>query len=172
MFNKIKRIMTREWGNYKLLMRNIPALVMIFFVMSVVLMNLFANKELINFGWIALDCGFCLSWLSFLCMDMMTKRFGAKASIEISLTAVGINLIASLFFWLISLVPGNWGAFYTYEDTTVNEVLNSTIGGTWYVVLGSMTAFAVASIVNAVLNKGIGKLTKSNSFGAFALRSE
>lgn len=169
--NKLKFKITKEWTEYKLLMRNIPSISMTMFVLSVVLMNLLANKELLNVGWLALDCGFCLSWLSFLSMDMITRRFGAKASIEVSITAVVINLMASLILFLISLTPGNWGVFYDTEDVIVNSALNSTIGSTWYVVLGSMTAFVVSSIVNALLNEGIGKLCKSKSFGSFAVRS-
>lgn len=171
MVSKIKNVIADEIHDYKLLLRNVPCVVMTFFVMSVVLMNLFANKELLNLGWFALDCGFCLSWLSFLCMDMLTKRFGAKAAIKISLFAVGINIIASLIFWIISLIPSNWSAYYTYNDSVANEAIDSTIGNSWYVVCGSMLAFAVASIVNAVVNSGLGKMLKSNSFKTFAIRS-
>lgn len=160
-----------EIKDTKVLLRSTPSLVMVFFVLSVVLMNLLANKELLNIGWIALDCGFVVSWISFLAMDMLTKRFGAKAAIKLSIIAIFINLGFSILLFLISCVPGNWGEFYTYGDNVVNNVLDSTIGGTWYVVLGSMTAFAVASITNALINSGIGKLTKSKSFRAFALRS-
>lgn len=169
--SKLSRAIAREAEDTKMLFKNTPALVMVLFVLSVVMMNLLANKELLNIGWLALDCGFTLSWLSFLAMDMFTKRFGPKAAIKLSLLAVVINLAFSVMLFLISLVPGNWGEFYTYEDTLVNDVLDRTIGGTWYVVLGSMTAFAVASIVNAFVNYSIGKTLKSKSFRAFAIRS-
>lgn len=171
MMKKISKTITQEVNDFRILMRSVPCAVMVFFVMSVVLMNLFANKELLNFGWIALDCGFCLSWLSFLCMDMLTKRFGPKAAIQLSLFAVAVNLFASAIFWLISTVPGNWGVFYEYENSIVNSALDSTIGGTWYVVLGSMAAFAVASVVNAITNSAVGKMSKTNSFKTFAIRS-
>lgn len=161
----------REAEDTKILLKNVPAMTMVLFVISVVLMNLLANKELLNIGWIALDCGFMLSWLSFLAMDMLTKRFGPKASIKLSLLAVVVNLAFSAMLYIISLIPGNWGEFYTYNDMIVNEVLDSTLGGTWYIVLGSMTAFATASIVNAIVNNAVGKLTESRSFSAFAVRS-
>lgn len=169
--SKFKNIISNEITDTKILLRSVPSVVMVFFVISVVLMNLLANKELLNYGWIALDCGFVVSWISFLAMDMLTKRFGPKAAIKLSITAILINLLFSGLLYLISCVPGNWGQFYTYNDSVVNEVLDATIGGTWYVVLGSMTAFGVASVVNAILNAGIGKLTKSTSFASFALRS-
>ena len=168
----MKQKLKRSVSNYMLLMRNVPSLVMVLFCTSVILMNLLANKEIgLNLDWIALDCGFTLSWLSFLCMDMLTKRFGAKASIQISLTAMCINLFVCFILFLISKLPGNWGVYYEYGQDVVNTGLNSTIGGTWYVVLGSATAFAVSAIVNALLNVLIGKTAKHNNFKAYAVRS-
>ncbi len=161
-----------EVSNYLLLMRNVPVLVMILFVTSVILMNLLANKEVgLNLSWLALDCGVTVSWLSFLCMDMLTKRFGTKASIQLSLTAMVINLFVCLMLFLISKVPGNWGMYYNYENNIVNDALNGTIGGTWYVVLGSALAFASSAVVNAILNTAIGKMFKKNNFTAYAARS-
>lgn len=62
------------------------------------MMNLLANKELISLPYLALDCGFVVSWVSFLCQDMICKRFGAKASIKISILALLVNLAVSLCF--------------------------------------------------------------------------
>ena len=161
-----------EVSNYLLLMRNVPVLVMILFVTSVILMNLLANKEIgLNLSWLALDCGVTVSWLSFLCMDMLTKRFGTKASIQLSLTAMVINLFVCFMLFLISKVPGNWGMYYNYETSIVNDALNGTIGGTWYVVLGSAIAFASSAVVTAVINTAIGKMFKKNNFTAYATRS-
>nr|DAE47798.1 MAG TPA: Putative vitamin uptake transporter [Caudoviricetes sp.] len=158
--------------DYQRLLRNVPSDVIALFTLSVVLMNLLANKE-IDFGvsWLALDCGFTLSWLSFLCMDMITKRFGPKASVKISMFAIFVNLVSCLVFYGVSKIPGNWGEFYTYGLPEVNQSLDATIGGTWYVLLGSTIAFAVSSVVNAGINALIGKLRASDTFKDFALRS-
>ena len=56
-------------------------------------LNLLANKTLIQLDWIALDGGILISWLSFMCMDIITKHFGPKASNRISILAAGINLL-------------------------------------------------------------------------------
>lgn len=170
--NKIKSMIQTQIDDYRVLMRSVPPLVMMFLAISTTLMNLMAQKELLNISWLALDCGFLLSWLSFLCMDMLTKRFGAKAAIQLSLTSVAVSLFISLVLFVTSVVGNNWSAAYNYENSDiVNAALNETFGGTWYVIAGSMIAFAVASIVNAVVNEGIGKMTKKNTFGSFALRS-
>lgn len=166
------KIIKRELNDLSRLLRAVPSTVMVFFCMSVLLMNLMANKEIgLNLSWLALDCGFFLSWLSFLCMDMLTKRFGPKAAIKLSLTAVAFSAFGCLVFKIIALMPGNWGEYYTYGDEIVNYALNTTIGGTWYVVLGSMIAFIVSSIVNAIINYGVGCAMKTDDFKAYAARS-
>ena len=161
----------KVWGDYKVLLRSIPASTVTLFIVSVIMMNLLANKELISLPWLALDCGFAVSWVSFLCMDMICKRFGARASIMVSVMALGINLGVSLVFWLLTLTPGMWGAYYDTGLLEVNDALNATIGGTWYVVLGSSCAMLTSSVVNSLLNQAIGRLEHKNTFDAFALRS-
>ena len=161
----------KVWEDYKVLLRSIPASTVTLFIVSVIMMNLLANKELISLPWLALDCGFAVSWVSFLCMDMVCKRFGARASIMVSVMALGVNLAVSLVFWLLTLTPGMWGAYYDTGLFEVNDALNATIGGTWYVVLGSSCAMLTSSVVNSLLNQASGRLEHKNTFGAFALRS-
>ena len=135
------------------------------------MLNLLANKELISLPYLALDCGFVVSWVSFLCQDMICKRFGAKASIKISILALLVNLAVSLCFWACSLPPGMWGAYYDTGMIEVNNALNATIGGTWYVVLGSSLAMLVSAVVNSTLNQSLGRMLKKNNFASFAFRS-
>lgn len=169
--NVFKKIQ-HEVYDYKILLRNVPALVVVFFITSVVLMNLLANKEIYTgVSWLALDCGLTMSWLSFLCMDMLTRRFGPKASIKLSLLAIGVNLFVCMMLYFISAIPGNWGEYYTFNNDIANQALNNTIGGTWYVLLGSTIALAVSSVVNAITNAGIGKILKGDGFKSYAARS-
>ena len=168
---KLKQIIVSEIKDYKILLRNAPTVTMIFFTISVVAMNLLANKELLNVKYLALDCGFLLSWMSFLCMDMLTKRFGAKAAIKLSIFTVGMNLVCAGIFFIVSKIGDNWGEFYTFENDIANQALNNTLGGTWYVLLGSMTAFVVSAVVNALINESIGKLIKKKSFFEYTMRS-
>ena len=51
-----------------------------------------ANKELVSYKYLALDCGFAFSWIMFLCMDIICKRWGARASVKVSLFALLVNL--------------------------------------------------------------------------------
>jgi len=159
----------KEWNEFKVLLRNVPATVMSLFIVSVVIMNLLANKEL-SFGWAVTDCGIIASWMAFLTSDMLTKRFGPKAAIEMSLFAEVVNLGVCAIFFIVSKIPNNWALAYDMGEAA-NEALNATIGGTWYVLMGSTVAFIASSIINAYLNAGIGKLCKKDNFISYALRS-
>ena len=164
-------IIKREYEDYKILLRNIPSLVVSLFIVSVIVMNLLANKELFSTKYLALDCGFTVSWVSFLCMDMICKHFGGKQAAKISLLALFINLMVCLLFKLMSLTPGMWGEFYSTGLTEVNDSRNSTFGGSWYIVLGSSTAMLVSAICNSIINTFIGKRLKKDNFVSFAIRS-
>lgn len=164
-------MLKRTIQDYKVLLRSIPSATVTLYVVSVIMMNLLANKELISLPWLALDCGFCVSWVSFLCMDMICKRFGARASIEINLLSLAVNLAVCIVFWLASLTPGMWGAYYSTGSLQVNDALNSTFGGAWYVVVGSTCASAISSVVNSNVNVAIARHLHKDTFGAFALRS-
>lgn len=161
----------REMEDYRILLRNVPSLVITLFVVSVIMMNLLANKEFISVKYFALDCGFVLSWISFLCMDMICKRFGAKAAAKVSLLALVINLLATLIFKLMSMTPGMWGEYYSTGMTEVNEGLNATFGGSWYVVFGSSVAMIAAAVCNSFINHTVAKHLRNNSYKDFAARS-
>lgn len=170
--NKVLGKVRKEWKDTVLLLRSVPSMLMVFFCVSVIMMNLLANKEFsTGIEWLALDCGFTISWLSFLCMDMLTKRFGPKAAIKLSLVAMGVNLFVCGMLKIVSMAPGNWGEFYTFGEESVNLALNNTFGGTWYVLFGSTVAFVVSSIINAIVNHEIGKMIKKKDFKEYAARS-
>lgn len=168
---KFLSFVSHEADDFKILLRNIPSLTVSIFILSVVCANLMANKELVNFKFVALDCGFAFSWIMFLCMDVICKRWGAKASIKISLVALAANLFICVSFALLAKTPGKWGEYYASENLLVNDALNATFAGSWYVVLGSSVAFVSSSVVNALLNCAIGSLFKSDGFFSFASRS-
>lgn len=154
----------REIAETKLLLRSVPAGVVTLFVVSVICMNILANKTLLQLDWIALDGGVLISWLSFLCMDIITKHFGPKASNKISILAVIVNLLTCLIFYVVSVIPSN------AKDYTE---LNTILGGTWFILVGSTIAFIVSSLINNTLNHLIGKCFKKNPDGkvAYAFRT-
>lgn len=153
----------------------IPSVVLTILVLTIVSMNLLANKELFRTEWVALDCGFVLSWIPFLIMDYLCKQYGGKTAAAVSIFAIVINLVFFVIFHLICLTSGMWGEYYATGLTEVNDALNATIGGSTWIVLGSALAMVVSSVVNSVTNVGIARLLQATgreaSFGSFALRS-
>jgi len=156
--------MKKLYTETKILLRSIPATVVTLFAVSVVCMNLLANKTLVQLDWIALDAGILISWLSFMCMDIITKHFGPKASTIISIHAAVINLLTCFIFCVASLIPSNANDYTAFD---------SIFGGTWFVLLGSTVAFLASALINNVLNWTIGKSFRKNPDGklAFAMRS-
>ncbi len=148
-----------ELLEYKILLRAIPATVVTLFVVSVISMNLLANKTLIQLDWIALDGGFLISWLSFMCMDIITKHFGPKASTSISVLAAAINLLTCLIFFLASVIPSNANDYTAFDEI---------FGGTWFILMGSTIAFLSSAIINNGLNWVIGRGFKKNPDGKLA----
>ena len=152
-------ILNKLFKETKILLRSIPSSVVTLFAVSVVCMNLLANKTLLQLDWIALDGGILISWLSFMCMDIITKHFGPKASNKISILAAAINLMTCLIFYVASIIPSN------ANDYTA---LNQMLGGTWFILLGSTVAFLASAIINNILNWSIGRAFRKNPDGKFA----
>jgi len=161
---KIKDVLLHEAKGMKILLRSIPATVVTLFVVSVICMNLLANKTLLQLDFIALDGGILISWLSFMCMDIITKHFGPKASNRISLLACAINLLTCLIFFVASAIPSNADDYSSFDGI---------FGGTWFILLGSTVAFLASAIINNSLNHMIGAAFKKNPSGkaAYAMRS-
>ena len=157
---KIKEIFTES----KILLRSIPATVVTLFTVSVICMNLLANKTLVQLDWIALDGGILISWLSFMCMDIITKHFGPRASTIISVHAAVINLLTCLIFFVAAAIPSSANDYTAFD---------SIFGGTWFVLLGSTVAFLSSAVINNILNDTIGRCFRKNPNGklAFAMRS-
>lgn len=162
--SSFRQYLKRERRETALLLKNIPATVVSLFVVSVICMNLLANKTLVQTSWIALDGGILISWLSFMCMDMITKHFGPKASNRISVLAVGVNLLTCLIFFVASAIPS------TADDYSA---FDGIFGGTWFILLGSTVAFLISAIINNSLNWIVGRAFRKNpdSKGAYAART-
>lgn len=162
--SKIIEYIQKEQKETSMLLRCIPATVVTLFVVSVICMNLLANKTLLQVDWIALDGGILISWLSFMCMDIITKHFGPKASNRISVLAAMINLLTCLIFFVASIIPSNADDYSAFDGI---------FGGTWFILLGSTIAFLSSAVINNMLNWSIGREFKKNPDGklAFAMQS-
>lgn len=160
----MKNRFMREWTECRVLLKSIPAVVVTLFVVSVISMNLLANKTLFQNSWIALDGGILISWLSFMCMDIITKHFGPKASNTVSVLAAAINLLTCAIFFIASAIPSNAGDYSAFDGI---------FSGTWFILMGSTVAFLSSAVINNMLNWIIGKQFQNNpdSKTAYAMRT-
>lgn len=159
-FRKIKS----SFQESVLLMRSIPSPAVALFVISVIAMNILANKTIVQTEYLALDGGILVSWLSFLSMDVVTKHYGPKAATKMSVFAILVNLLTCLIFYIASVIPVE-GMDYS--------AFNEIIGGTWFILLSSTIAFLSSAVINNFLNYLIGKSFRKNPDGraAFVVRS-
>lgn len=157
-------------------LRAIPGIVTAVFVLSVVSMNLLANKSVFNLPWLASTAGIFVSWISFLCMDAVCKRFGAKAATLMNTVAMLISFLTAILYMLIVKIPGVWAASYSGSTTeiasAINQGLDATFSSAWYIVIGSAVAMFLGGLVNSFVNKIVGsKVDKKDDFKGFAIRS-
>ncbi len=159
------------FSELKVLFRSIPSLITALFVTSVVSMNLLANKS-IDTGttWLALDCGIIFSWLVFLLMDVVTKRFGVRAANLLSVAALVVNLFFAAFYIAASYIPGLWSqSFVAGSESVINTALDGTFRSSWFVILGSSAAFVASAFLNNFLNVLFEKMFKNKGFLAFSV---
>lgn len=157
--HSFKEWVRKEFKLTVLLLRAIPSPAVALFVVSVITMNLLANKTIYQSEIIAIDGGILVSWLSFLSMDVVTKHFGPKASTRMSVFAILVNLLTCLIFFVVSIIPT------PKEDYSA---FNTIIGGTWFILLSSTIAFLCSAIINNFMNFTIGKMFKKNPDGKLA----
>lgn len=158
-YHRFKQWIVREKEETTILLRSIPATVVSLFVVSVICMNLLANKTLVQTYWIALDGGILISWLSFMCMDIITKYFGPKASNKIAIMASAINVLTCLIFYIASIIPSQANDYTAFDEI---------FGGTWFILLGSTIAFLTSAVINNFLNWAIGKAFHNHPDGKLA----
>lgn len=152
------------------LISKVPPILMTLFVLSVIIMNLLANKSIDlswvpgnngAYPWLALDCGLLVSWLAFFTMDITVRRFGPKASTQLTVVAVCINLITCALLYLAGTISGFWGESYVeVGGDIINTALDNTISGTWYVLMGSTIAFISSAVVHGLVSTAVRKLFK------------
>ena len=157
-------------------LRAIPGMITSLFILSVVIMNLLANKSIFNTPWLACTSGVFVSWVTFLCMDSVCKRFGYKAATILNTVGMIVNLLAALMMMLIVKIPGIWAASFSANSEEVagaiNKGLDATLASSWYIVVGSALAMFIGGLVNTVMNHLVGvKLDNQGTYKEFAIRS-
>jgi len=145
--------------------KKVPAWLVGLSVVTTVLMNLLANKTLYSDGvYLSIDCGLMVSWVMFLVMDIVTQRFGGKASFAVTIFDVIVALLMSGIMVGVAAIPESAvsGWFMTEEAA---GTLNGLIGNNYLVILTSLFAYICSSGVDILSNVTIGKLfNKTRTF--------
>lgn len=161
MLEKVRTWLKHELEETKTLFKCLPVSSVVFFVVSVIAMNLMASKVIVNDGkWLALDAGIAVSWVAFLTMDMIVKRFGPRAAIKVNLFAVIVNIVVMGMFTLGALLPT--GNDYPWGLQDYGTGLN------WWIIGASTAAFIVSGVVNSISGWAIKCTFKKNPNGVAA----
>lgn len=132
-------------------LRSIPSLALALSVVATVLMNILANKSIIELPWLIQDAGILLSWVGFLVGDLLVKNFGSKNAIRVNLTSLAISLFISGLLAIVGVIPGTWSsAVGSVNASEINSAVNAVMGNVWYVIIGSAVASAVGLILNGI----------------------
>lgn len=176
---KIWFIDTFEWffdfHDWKMLLRSIPGVVTMLFIMATITMNLAANKivwsgiYINDIPFVSITGGVFLSWAVFLVMDIVTKTYGTKAAIKLTVLGALVNAIAVIFLALIALFP----AKYPFEGAS--NIFDTLFGfeanaapQPWQILISSTIAYIISGIINAIVNGLFGKIFKKNPDGKLA----
>lgn len=135
-------------------LRSIPSVVFALCVLANVLMNILANKSIINLPYLVQDAGIIMSWVGFLAGDLIVRAFGTKNAIRVNITCLLLSLFVSALLLIVSFVPGEWSPVYEYAEEyadMINSSINEIIANQWYVILGSALASLVGLITNNLI---------------------
>jgi len=157
--NKIKNY----FNNYCASIKSIPGILLGIYLVTLVVMNVLANKTIYQSEYLALDGGIVVTWIAAIIADVVTVLKGPKVTIRMTLLGIVVTLISSLLFYLVSLIPAG------EEFKPFSQVL----GGTWFIIISSAIAFICSSSLDALINYFIGtKFKKDNdSKMAFMIRA-
>lgn len=144
----------------KVLFRSVPGVVMALYLLATVLMNLLASVAIVNTSWLALDAGIMVSFIGFLLMDMIVKRFGAKAAIRMTVLGLLVNIGTAILFTGVALIAKASGQYYPLADYATTTQ--------WWIIGASATAFLVSGILDALIHDQILKRFKKNKEGIAA----
>lgn len=122
---------------------NLFLFVSVLFCTCLLIANVCAFK-LINIGPIVITSGVLLFPITYIVNDLMAEVYGYKKAKKVILFGFAMNVLMVLYFQLAIALP--YPEFFTGQ-----EMFSTVLGSTWRVFLGSLTAYLVGSLSNAVV---------------------
>ncbi|MCQ2802239.1 MAG: VUT family protein [Bacilli bacterium] len=145
---KIKNI----FRNFIADIKTIPGILLGLFIITVILMNIFARQTIYQNNLIAIDGGIIITWVAVVISDVVTITRGPKATIKMTILATATSLFVSLILYLISFIPG----------VKNSDIYTKVFSGTWFVIISSAIAFVCSNSFDAILNHFIGNRFKDS----------
>lgn len=139
------------------------AVIVAVFVAALLIANLGAVK-LVSLGPIITDGGALLFPLTYILGDVMTEMYGFRAARRAIYTALAMQVTAALTFWIVTELPAAPG----WE---MQESYATVLGFVPRIVLASVAAFLVGSLLNSYVLVRIKQRTKEGRLWARLLGS-
>lgn len=159
MFNQLKaKLSSVSTANWLIIITGL------YWVGSVII-NLLATKTFGAENLISITTGgTIISWLVFMCMDIVTEVWGKKRAIKTFIASAIINLLFTALCWVCIAIPGN--------NPFIDDAYATVLGTGWRIAVASIIAFLAGNYLNTLIMHVMKVRSKdsNNSFG-FAIRA-
>jgi uncharacterized integral membrane protein (TIGR00697 family) len=127
--------------------------------------NIIAAK-MISLGPLIVPAAVLVFPITYILSDIFSEVYGYRASRITAWYAFGANLLMVVFFKLAIVMPG--APFWSEEAQNAFE---ATLGGTWRILIASLTAYMAGDFVNDVFFKKMKDKQGEKHFGVRAIAS-
>lgn len=114
-----------------------------FYIVGSIMQNILAVK---TFGTDTISittAGTLISWMVFLCLDLITEIWGRKKAIIVFWSSAILNLIFTGIAWICIVIPGN--------NAFIGEAYKVVLGSGWRIVTASILAFILGNYANTLV---------------------
>jgi len=137
----------------------------VLFITAMLVSNIIAAK-MISLGPLIVPAAVLVFPITYVLSDVFSEVYGYKVSRLTAWYAFGANLLMVVFFKLAIFMPGApfWGP-------EAQEAFEKTLGGTWRILIASLTAYMAGDFVNDVIFKKMKEKQGEKRFGVRAIVS-
>lgn len=139
----------------------------------VIVLSGIGGSKAVQFGPILTDGAFFIFPFSYILGDSITEIYGPRAARQAITTGFIVNIMSSLIYWVIIVLPGLSGG----DNAARDAAFRLALGPVWQVVLAGVVGFAGGQSANSFImwlgkrrhhEKGLyGRLVSSTGVGEF-----
>lgn len=129
------------------------------YAMGSVLMNFYVAKTIVSTELFSIAGGIVLTWVPFLCNDIVSRSFGKRIANTLNFFTTGVVIIVTVLSHLMTLIPSAQGDSAAFD---------SVFGSVWWISLASILAFCLSALLNTAINCAITKaMSGKNETGSY-----